>query len=86
MGELNKFYNVLNQKTEKYDNYAFMTETRTEIDVRKACTHAFNQTTEIPVFNQFDIWKQLSYKDHDDSNSHELTLFIVKPKEQALFF
>ena len=42
---------VFNQKTEKYEKYAFMTETTTEIDVRKAYTHAFNQITEIPVFN-----------------------------------
>ena len=62
VGELNKFYKVLNQKTEKYDKYAFMTETTTEIDVRKAYTHAFNQITEIPVFNQFDMGKQFSYK------------------------
>ena len=86
MGELNKFYKVFNQRTEKYERYRFMSETTTEIDVRKAYTHAFNQITEIPVFNQFDIWKQFSYKNHDYSKFHELTLFLVKPKEQALFF
>ena len=86
MGELNKFYKVFNQRTEKYEKYGFMSETTTEIDVRKAYTHAFNQITEIPVFNQFDIWKQFSYKAHDYSKFHELTLFLVKPKEQALFF
>ena len=64
-----------------------MSETTTEIDVRKAYTHhAFNQITEIPVFNQFDIWKRFSYKSHDYSKFHELTLFLVKPKEQASFF
>ena len=62
VGELNKFYKVFNQRTEKYDKYGFMTEATTEIDVRKAYTHAFNQITEIPVFNQFDIWKQFNYK------------------------
>ena len=62
-----------------------MAETTTEIDVRKAYTHAFNQITEIPVFNQFDIWKQFSYKARDYSKFHELILFVVKPKEQALF-
>ena len=62
-----------------------MSETTTEIDVRKAYTHAFNQITEIPVFNQFDIWKQFKYKTHDYSKFHELTLFLVKPKKQALF-
>ena len=86
VGETNKFYKVFNQRTEKYDKYAFMTETTTEIDVRKAYTHAFNQITEIPVFNQFDIWKHFNYKAHDYSKFHELTLFLVKPKEQALFF
>ena len=86
VGELNKFYKVFNQRTEKYERYGFMSETTTEIDVRKAYTHALNQITEIPVFNQFDIWKQFSYKTHDYSKFHELTLFLVKPKEQALFF
>ena len=86
VGELSKFYKVFNQRTEKYDKYAFTTETTTEIDVRKAYTHAFNQITEIPVFNQFDIWKRFNYKAHDYSKFHELTLFLVKPKERALFF
>ena len=86
VGELNKFYKVFNQRTNKHDNYAFMPDAATEIDVRKAYTHAFNQITEIPVFNQFDIWKQFNYKTHDYSKFHELTLFLVKPKKQALFF
>ena len=85
VGEINKFYKVFNQRTEKYEKYGFMSETATEIDVRKAYTHAFNQITEIPVFNQFDIWKHFNYKNHDYSKFHELTLFLVKPKEQALF-
>ena len=63
-----------------------MPDTTTEIDVRKAYTHAFNQIKEIPVFNQFDIWKQFSYKTQDYSKFHELTLFLMKPKEKALFF
>ena len=78
VGELNKFYKVFNQRTNKYDNYGFMPDITTEIDVRKAYTHAFNQITEIPVFNQFDIWKQFNYKTHDYSKFHELTLFLVK--------
>ena len=86
VGELDKFYRVFNPKTEKYDKYGLLRETTTEIDVRKAYTHAFNQITEIPVFNQFDIWKQFSYTAHDYSKFHELTLFLVKPKEQALLF
>ena len=48
VGVLNKFYNVFNQRTEKYDKYAFMIEATTEIDVRKACTHAFNQIPKSP--------------------------------------
>ena len=86
VGELSKFYKVFNQRAEKYEKYGFMSETTTEIDVRKAYTHAFNQITEIPVFNQFDIWKHFGYTSHDYSKFHELTLFLVKPKEQALFF
>ena len=85
VGEPNKFYKVFNQRTNKHDNYGFMPDATTEIDVRKAYTHAFNQITEIPVFNQFDIWKQFNYKTHDYSKFHELTLFLVKPKKQALF-
>ena len=85
-GEINKFYKVFNQRTNKYDRYGFMPDTTTEIDVRKAYTHSFNQIKEIPVCNQFDIWKQFSYKTQDYSKFHELTLFLVKPKEKALFF
>ena len=86
VGEKNKFYKVFNQKTEKYDRYCFMPEATTEIHVRKTYTYAFNQITEIPVFNQFGVWKQFSYKNHDYSKFHELTLFLAKPKEQALIF
>ena len=86
VGQLNKFYKVFNQRTSKYDNCACMAETSSEVDVRKAYTHAFNQNTEIPIFNQWDIWKQFNYKAHDYSNFHELTWSLVKPKEQALFF
>ena len=82
VGEINRFYKVFNQRSEKCDKYGFMSE----IDVRKAYTHAFNEITEIPVFNQLDIWKHFNYKVHDYSKFHELTLFMVKPKEQALFF
>ena len=85
-GEIYKFYKVFNQRTNKYDKYGFMPDTTTEIDVRRAYTHAFNQIKEIPVFNQFDIWKHFNYKSQDYSNFHELTLFLVKPKEKALFF
>ena len=85
-GEISKFYKVFNQRTNKYDKYGFMPDTTTEIDVGKAYTHSFNQIKEITVFNQFDIWKQFSYKTQDYSKFHELTLFLVKPKEKALFF
>ena len=85
-GEINKFYKVFNQRTNTYDKYGFMPDTTTEIDVRKAYTHSFNQIKEIPVFNQFDIWKHFNYKTQDYSKFHELTLFLVKPRQQALFF
>ena len=86
VGELNEFYKVFNQKTEKDDKYVFMTDTTTKIDVRKAYTHAFNQIAEIPVFNQFDIWKQFRYRNHDYGKFHDLTLFLVRPKEQGALF
>ena len=38
------------------------------------------------MFNSFDIWKKFNYKTHDYDKLHELTLFLVKPKEKALFF
>ena len=41
VGQLNKFYKVFNQRTSKYDNCACMAETSSEVDVRKAYTHAF---------------------------------------------
>ena len=48
-----------------------------EIDVSKAFTHAFLQINQIPVFNQFDMWKVL--KESDDINKfHKLTLYYVK--------
>ena len=70
---------MFDQKAEKY-------EAITEIDVRKAYTHAFNQVTDIPVFNQFHKWKHFNYKAHNYTKFRELTVFMVKPKEQVLFF
>ena len=57
-GEINKHYYLYNPKTDKDDKYCYTPEVTTEIDVRKAYTSAFNKIAEIPVFPQFDIWKQ----------------------------
>ena len=46
-----------------------------EIDRTKAFTHASLLMTEIPVFNQFDIWRV--YNDEDINTLHELTIYYV---------
>ena len=63
-----------------------MSESCVEIDVRKAFTHAFNKITKIPIFTQFDVWKPFDYKKHDYQELHELTLYLVKPKNATMFF
>ena len=52
-----------------------------EIDVSKAFTSALANITQIPIFNEFDIWKQ--YNKH---NIMELSLYIVKVNKPNLFF
>ena len=52
-----------------------------EIDVSKAFTSALANITQIPIFNEFDIWKQ--YNKHDIM---ELSLYIVKVNKPNLFF
>ena len=83
MGEINKHYYLYNPKTDKDDKYFYAPEVTTEIDVRKAYTSAFNKIAEIPVFTQFDIWKPFN---GDVSKFHDLTLYLVKPTKQSLFF
>lgn len=52
---------------------------KSEIDVRKAFTHSGTVIDEIPVFNQFDIWKE--YDGTIDVNDlHNLTLYYVELK------
>ena len=47
-------------------------ENEIEIDISKAFTHAFITISEIPVFNQFDIWR--SFDDTTDIyDLHDLT-------------
>eukprot|EP00438_Fugacium_kawagutii_P018169 Skav234138 [mRNA] locus=scaffold1519:11582:14900:- [translate_table: standard] len=50
---------------------------KTEIDVSKAFTDAFLKIDEIPVFNQFDIWKKYNSSIKIEE-FHDLTLYCVK--------
>ena len=52
-----------------------------EIDVTKAYTSAFEKINEIPVFNEFDIWKK---NNHEDIKG--LSLYLVESHEGNLFF
>ena len=51
-----------------------------ELDIRKAFTHSLNQIKEIPLFNEFDIFKP--YKNEDIK---QLGLYIVTSKNGNLF-
>ena len=51
-----------------------------EIDRTKAFTHASLLITEIPVFNQFDIWRV--YTDADINTLHELTIYYVEIRNE----
>ena len=51
-----------------------------EIDRTKAFTHASLLITEIPVFNQFDIWRV--YTDEDINTLHELTIYYVEIRNE----
>ena len=48
------------------------------IGVRKAYIHAFFQITKIPVFREFEIWKQSNFETHDYS--------MLRSREKALIF
>ena len=54
-----------------------------EIDISKAFTHAFITISEIPVFNQFDIWR--AFDDTTDIyDLHDLTLYYIEKKTTIL--
>jgi hypothetical protein len=53
-----------------------------EIDVSKAFTSALANITQIPIFNEFDTWKQYN----NSNNINELSLYIVKSNKINLFF
>ena len=52
-----------------------------EVDANKAYTYAFISFNKVPIFNEFDCWKNYSNND-----INELTLYIVKVKKKSLFF
>lgn len=58
-----------------------------EIDIRKAYTHAMGETTKIPVFNEFDVWLPFDYQ-RGFKQLGELCLFLVKVVDEsaAMFF
>ena len=51
-----------------------------EIDVSKAFTSALANIAQIPIFNEFDVWKR--YNSYDIK---ELSLYIVKANTSKLF-
>ena len=53
-----------------------------EIDISKAFSFAFSAISEIPVFNEFDIWKNYS----PSILIKDLTLYIVYVEKANLFF
>ena len=52
-----------------------------EIDISKAFTSALANINQIPIFNEFDIWKR-----YDSYPIKELSLYIVKVNKINLFF
>ena len=77
-------YCDLNKK--EVDRYFLFQEQCTEIDRRKAYTWAYNEITEIPVFNRFDIWKHYDYHKHDFNEFGDLTIYVVKAVGEAKMF
>ena len=55
-----------------------------EIDENKAFTNAGGKIREIPVFNEFDIWKK--YKGVNINQLHCLTLYLVEVDKGNIFF
>ena len=56
-------------------------EALSEIDISKAYTAALSKITQIPVFNEFDIFKPYEQQEIKDYN-----LYIVKVESLSLFF
>ena len=63
-----------------------MQEHNVEIDRSKAYTWAYNQIVEVPVFNQFDVWKAYDYTKHDFNEFGDLTIYLVRAEGEALMF
>ena len=55
-----------------------------EVDENKAFTNAGNKIKEIPVFNEFDIWKK--YNGRNINELHCLTLYLVEVDRGNVFF
>ena len=57
-----------------------------EIDRSKAYTWAYNQIVEVPVFNEFDIWKPYDYDKRDYKEFGDFGLFLVRAVDEAPMF
>ena len=55
-----------------------------EVDENKAFTNAGGKIKEIPVFNEFDIWKK--YMGENINELHCLTLYLVEVDKGNIFF
>ena len=52
-----------------------------EIDICKAFTHALTQINNIPIFNEFDI-----FKTYNGETIEPLTLYLIKIEKETLMF
>ena len=57
-----------------------------EIDVRKAFAHAFISMRHIPVFSEFDIWRNYNTNINDFRKMNDLVLYYIRSKKRNLFF
>ena len=85
-GELNRYYQLYNNLTKEYSNFwCDYRDDFIEIDMSKAFTYAMTLISEIPVFNQFDIWKEYDKRTMDINKNHDLTLYMVKSRDENIF-
>ena len=84
--ELNRYYQMYNNLTKEYNNFwCDFRDDFIEIDMSKAFTCAMTKINRIPVFNQFDIWREYDKRTMDTNKNHDLTLNMVKSRVENIF-
>ena len=53
--------------------------------MNKAFTYAMTKINRIPVFNQFDIWREYDKRTMDINKNHDLTLYMLKSRVENIF-